>query len=132
MSTAGLRQLVEAFAETLQRHREANALFRRLEDDEGRGLGGAELAEQLVVHDDLGDAAIGQAADEAGAADVLAPVTQNDTTVGDDPAPTVVPKADSAAPEAGELTPADVEVSADDARKLVSRVGSVSVERPRY
>jgi cell division inhibitor SepF len=30
------------------------------------------------------------------------------------------------------LTPADVEVSADDARKLVSRVGSVSVERPRY
>ena len=30
------------------------------------------------------------------------------------------------------LTPADVEVSADDARKLVSRVGSVNVERPRY
>ena len=30
------------------------------------------------------------------------------------------------------LTPADVEVSADDARKLVSRVGSVGVERPRY
>ena len=30
------------------------------------------------------------------------------------------------------LTPADVEVSADDARKIVSRVGSVSVERPRY
>ena len=30
------------------------------------------------------------------------------------------------------LTPADVEVSADDARKLVSRVGTVSVERPRY
>ncbi len=30
------------------------------------------------------------------------------------------------------LTPADVEVSADDARKLVSRVGSVGVERARY
>jgi cell division inhibitor SepF len=30
------------------------------------------------------------------------------------------------------LTPADVEVSADDARKIVSRVGSVSVDRPRY
>ena len=31
------------------------------------------------------------------------------------------------------LTPADVEVSADDARKLVSRVGSVGTEhRPRY
>ncbi len=30
------------------------------------------------------------------------------------------------------LTPADVEVSADDARKLVSRVGSLSPERPRY
>ncbi len=30
------------------------------------------------------------------------------------------------------LTPADVEVSADDARKLVSRVGSVGTERPRF
>jgi cell division inhibitor SepF len=30
------------------------------------------------------------------------------------------------------LTPADVEVSADDARKLVSRVGSVGVDRPRH
>ena len=29
------------------------------------------------------------------------------------------------------LTPADVEVSADDARKLVNRVGSVGTERPR-
>ncbi len=30
------------------------------------------------------------------------------------------------------LTPADVEVSAEDARKLVSRVGSVGVDRPRH
>lgn len=30
------------------------------------------------------------------------------------------------------LTPADVEVSADDARKLVSRVGSVGTDRSRY
>ncbi len=30
------------------------------------------------------------------------------------------------------LTPADVEVSADDARKLVSRVGSIGGERLRY
>ena len=30
------------------------------------------------------------------------------------------------------LTPADVEVSADDARKLVSRVGTVGTTRPRY
>jgi cell division inhibitor SepF len=30
------------------------------------------------------------------------------------------------------LTPADVEVSADDARKLVSRVGSVVADRPRH
>jgi cell division inhibitor SepF len=30
------------------------------------------------------------------------------------------------------LTPADVEVSADDARKLVSRVGSVVPDRPRH
>src|SRR4051795_5578725 len=66
-----LRQLVIALAEPVQAEREADAFFRGLEDDEGRGLGSAELAEQLVVHDDLGDAAIGQAADKAGTAYVL-------------------------------------------------------------
>src|SRR5579863_5659013 len=65
-----LRQLVETLAETLEAHREADAFLRCLEDDEGRGLAGAHLADQLVVHDHLGDATIGQAAHEAGAADI--------------------------------------------------------------
>src|SRR5262245_23859039 len=65
-----LRQLVEAFAEALEPHREAAALFRRLEDDEGRGRPGAQLLHQILVHHHLGDAAVRQAAHEAGAADV--------------------------------------------------------------
>src|SRR5437588_12162323 len=65
------RQLVEPVAEPVQAEREADALFGGLEDDEGRGLGAAELAEQLVVHHHLGDAAIGQASHKTGAADVL-------------------------------------------------------------
>src|SRR5580693_6788068 len=64
-------QLVEAFAKALQAHREADALLGRLEDDEGRGLAGAHLLDQLVFHDHFGDAAIGQAAHEAGAADIV-------------------------------------------------------------
>src|SRR5271156_3643145 len=64
-------QLVETLAETLQAHGEADALLGRLEDDESRGLTGAHLLDQLVIHDDLGDAAVGQAAHEAGAADVV-------------------------------------------------------------
>jgi hypothetical protein len=45
--------------------------FGGLEDDEGRGLGGAQLIQQLVVHHHLRHAAIGQASDKSGAADVL-------------------------------------------------------------
>ena len=40
----------------------------RLEDDEGGGLAGPQLVDQVVVHDDLGDAAVGHAAHEAGPA----------------------------------------------------------------
>src|SRR4029077_11142169 len=54
-----LRQLVIALAERVQAERKADALFGGLEDDEGRGLGGAELAEQLFIHHHFGDAAIG-------------------------------------------------------------------------
>ena len=54
----------------LSGHRKADALFRCLEDDEGRGLAGAQLPHQFLVHDHFGDAAVGQAAHEAGAADV--------------------------------------------------------------
>src|SRR5262245_61352041 len=68
--TCGLRQLVVAFAETLQAHRETDPFLGRLEDDEGRGLARAQLLDQIIVHDHLGDAAIRQTADESGATDV--------------------------------------------------------------
>src|SRR5207245_9246206 len=57
----GSRQLVVALAEALQAHREANALFRGLETAQRRGLPGAQLLDQIFVHDDLGHAAIWQA-----------------------------------------------------------------------
>src|SRR5690606_16989694 len=63
-------QLVVALAKPLQAHREADALFRGLEDDEGRGGAGAQLADQLVVHDDFRDTAVRQAAHKTGAADI--------------------------------------------------------------
>src|SRR5436305_878684 len=65
------RQLIEPFAEPVQAEREADTLFGGLEDDEGRGLGAAQLSQQLVVHHHFGNAAIGQAGHEAGAADIL-------------------------------------------------------------
>src|SRR5260370_41687927 len=64
------RQLVISLAEPVQTERKANSLFGGLENDESRGLGGAELAEQLVVHHHFGDAAVGQASDKPGAADI--------------------------------------------------------------
>src|SRR5437867_1892220 len=63
-------QFVEAFAEALEAHREADALLRRLEDDEGRGLPGTQLLDQILVHDHFGDAAVRQATHKAGASDV--------------------------------------------------------------
>src|SRR5215208_4465770 len=66
-----LRQLVIPLRQPVQAEREADTLFGGLEDDEGGGLGALEQAQELVVHDNLGDAAVGQAAHEAGAVDVL-------------------------------------------------------------
>src|ERR1700722_5191945 len=63
----GLRQLGVAFAKAFEAHREADAFFRRLEDDEGRGLAGTQLVDQGVVHDHFGNAAVGQAAHESSA-----------------------------------------------------------------
>src|SRR6266567_1411196 len=63
-------QLVESVAEPLEAHRNADALFGSLENDEGRGLAGAQLLDQIVVHDHFGDAAVGQATHEPGPADV--------------------------------------------------------------
>ena len=65
------RQLVIPLADPVQAQRKPDALFRGLENDKRRGLGGAELAQQLVVHHDLRHAAIGQAPDKTSAADVL-------------------------------------------------------------
>src|SRR5581483_1845213 len=65
-----LRQLVEAFTEALEAQREADAFFRRLEDDEGRRLAVAQLPDQLVVHHHFGEASARQAAHEAGPAHV--------------------------------------------------------------
>src|SRR5260370_26716878 len=70
-SLSKLWQLVVALAESLQAHREANAFLRRLENDEGRSLPGAQLLDQIVVHHHFGHAAARQAAHETGAADVL-------------------------------------------------------------
>src|SRR6266702_744603 len=70
-SLSKLWQLVVALAESLQAHREANAFLRRLENDEGRSLPGAQLLDQIVVHHHFGHAAAGQAADETGTTDVL-------------------------------------------------------------
>src|SRR5665647_804037 len=66
----GLRQLIVALAETGEAHRKADAFLRRLEDDEGRVLAGAKFLDELVVHDHFGDATVGQAAHETGAADI--------------------------------------------------------------
>src|SRR4051812_21992342 len=61
---------LEPRSEAVQRHRDADALLRGLEHDEGGRLPLLELVDQVVFHDDLGDAARGQAADEAGPAHV--------------------------------------------------------------
>ena len=55
------RQLVIPLADPVQAQRKPDPFFGGLENNRGRGLGGAELAQELVVHHDLGDAAIGQA-----------------------------------------------------------------------
>src|SRR5215472_9357621 len=65
------RQLVKALRKSVQAERKSDALLWRLEDDEGRRLGSLQLAEQLVVHDNFGDAAVRKAAHEAGAPHVL-------------------------------------------------------------
>src|SRR6516162_30124 len=65
-----LRQLVVALAEALEAHRETDAFFGRLEDDESRGLAVAQLLDQVIVHNNFGHAPIGQTTDEASASDV--------------------------------------------------------------
>src|SRR5882757_8734118 len=64
------RQFVIPLAKPVEAEREADTLFGGLEDDEGGGLGGAELAQELLVHHHFGNAAIGQASDKTGTADI--------------------------------------------------------------
>src|SRR5215472_3658167 len=65
-----LWQLIVALAKSLQAHRKADAFFRRLKDDEGRSLTGAQLLDQVVVHHHFGHATVRQAAHETGPPDV--------------------------------------------------------------
>src|SRR5262249_23406481 len=60
------RILLKWPAEALQANRETDAFFGRLKDDEGRGLAGAQLPEQIVIHNHLSNAATRQTAEEAG------------------------------------------------------------------
>src|SRR5215210_7748871 len=59
-----LRKGIEPGREPVQRHGNADSLLGRLEDDEGGLLAGLHLVDQVVLHDDLGDAARRQAAHE--------------------------------------------------------------------
>src|SRR5690348_5281704 len=59
------RQLLVGFLEAGERRLDANALLRRLEDAQRRRLPGLQLVEQAFVHRELGDAAIGNALQEA-------------------------------------------------------------------
>src|SRR5579875_2251448 len=63
-------QLVISLGEAGQADGKSDALLRRLEDDEGCGLAVAQFVDERIVHHHLGDAAIGQAAYEARAADI--------------------------------------------------------------
>src|ERR1700722_6971279 len=65
-----LRQLLDRIPEAGKGERDADPLLRRLKDDEGRRLSILHLVDQFVFHHDFGDAAIGQAAHETGAADI--------------------------------------------------------------
>src|SRR5450432_141134 len=63
-------QLIQRVFEPGQRQRDADALFGGLKDDESRGFAILHLIKELVVHDDFGDAAVGETAHEGRPADV--------------------------------------------------------------
>ena len=65
-----LRQLVVTFSEAGKAHWKANTFFRRLEDNEGRRLAGAQLFDEFVIHDDFSDASIRKAAHETGSSNI--------------------------------------------------------------
>ena len=63
--------MLVGFLEAGQRRQHADPLLGRLEDGEGRRLAGLQLVDQLVVHRDLGDAAVGEALEKVQPAHVL-------------------------------------------------------------
>src|SRR5215475_8395808 len=64
------RQLVVALAETGKAHWEADTFFRCLENNEGRALAGTKFLDEFVVHDNFGDASVGQATHETRPSDI--------------------------------------------------------------
>src|SRR5262249_6757851 len=66
----GSRQFVVTGSEALEAHGKADALFGRLENEERGGGPGAELFDELVIHDDFRIAALWKTAHKAGAPDV--------------------------------------------------------------
>src|SRR5215218_2869779 len=62
-----LRQAVECLREAAEGDRNADALLRRLKNDEGRRPARLELVDERILQHDLGDAAGGEAAHESGA-----------------------------------------------------------------
>src|SRR5262249_58630815 len=60
--TLGSRQFVVTGSEALEAHGKADALFGRLENEERGGGTGAQLFDELVIHDDLRITALRQTA----------------------------------------------------------------------
>src|SRR5690606_34514984 len=76
---SALRKLSEALAESFQIHRNANSLFRGLENDEGCRLAALERVEKRLFEDHLCVAAILEAAYEISAPNVFAVDVQTKT-----------------------------------------------------
>src|SRR5262245_15801972 len=70
----GLRllEVAQGVAEALERDRNADSGFRRVENDEHRGRAFFHLGDDVVLEDDLGDAAASAAFEKRGVADILA------------------------------------------------------------
>src|SRR6202043_4152450 len=63
-------QAVERLGKTVERDRNSNPVIGRLKDDEGRRRAGFQLADQLLVHLDLAEAAAAEAMRERHVADI--------------------------------------------------------------
>src|SRR6185295_2424195 len=57
---------------SIEAQRNADAFLRRLENNKGRVLAASKLPDELIVHDDFGNASIGETAHETGATNIRA------------------------------------------------------------